>query len=164
MELQPISREGYDKKKEELRQLEQDEMPTGDRLDIWSIAAADHRRERQVEPLAGFGDLPIPGAQAVITERKKTEPIVGMRIDAGVIEDQLRSRLLDRLRERWTERCKIGFIARALRQADIKIGGRLVERPVGIAVDRQGEDARIVCEDPRRAVAMVYIAVDHQNA
>ena len=81
MELQPISREGYDKKKEELRQLEQDEMPKIAQAIADARAEGDLRenaeyhgqREAQGMLQARINDLQNTLGQAYIVE-KSTVP------------------------------------------------------------------------------------------
>ena len=48
--------------------------------------------------------------------------------------------------------------------ADIEIAGFLGRRIVGLAVEREGEDRRLVLEDRRRAVALMDVEIDHQRA
>ena len=86
-----------------------------------------------------------------------------MRIDPGIIEDNIR-RCAERGIDQIFQRGQIGRIARLFRQADVEIRGRLVARPVLLAMQRGGEDARIIAEDQRRAIALMDIAINHRNA
>jgi len=70
-------------------------MPLGDSVRIRTIAAAKRRRERK-PPLPGsVHDGAVARDQALVTKAESAEFILAMRVDAGLIEDQTRSRPID---------------------------------------------------------------------
>ena len=87
-----------------------------------------------------------------------------MHVDPAIVEDEVRPARLERVLHSLAAGLQIGFVAEAGGQADIVIGHRLQTRPVGLAMDREREDARLGGEEPRRAVALVDVEIDHQRA
>ena len=102
--------------------------------------------------------------QAGFGERQPAEPVVDVRIDAGVVEHQVGPNLLQQPRQVLGEQGQIGFVLEPGLERQIQIARPLVQREVGPAVHREGEHAVVALEDRGGAVALMDVEVDHQRA
>ena len=101
--------------------------------------------------------------RAVIAHRQPAEAIVAMRIDAGIVEDNVPGPALAEARQNILQPIEIGGIAGAVGQRDVEVGRDLADGIVAIAMHREGEDARIAGEYVGGAVALVHVEVDDQH-
>ena len=86
-----------------------------------------------------------------------------MRIDAGVVEDEVGAEGLGG-GERVGEDLEVGAVGEAVGQREVEVRGGLARRVVALGVQRQGEDVGAAGEDAGGAVALVDVAVDDEHA
>jgi hypothetical protein len=86
-----------------------------------------------------------------------------VRIGAGEVERQARLEAPIELLQRAVEGVQVFVVAAAVRQFDVEIARLLAERKVLRAMQRQGEDRRVVPEDGGGAVALVHVEVDDRD-
>src|SRR4051794_7147235 len=131
---------------------------------IGRVAAGEHDAHRRADPLSRVEDERVAGAQAGLRQREAAEPVALPRVGAGEEEHEVGVRDRDRAVERVLERAEVLRVAGAGAQVDVEVGRRAVERVVGAAVQRQREAARVAGEELGGAVALVDVAVDHEDA
>ena len=64
-------------------------MACGKRRHIRGIAAADDAADGNAERAEMVDHHLVAGAQAVIGKRQPAEPVLGMDVDAGIVEDDV---------------------------------------------------------------------------
>ena len=139
-------------------------MAAGQRVDVAGIAAADDAGDGDAGVAAGPDHRAVALGQAGIAQRQTAEPVVFMRVDPGIVEDDVGQRPAEPLRQRRQEGLEIVGVAGAVGQRHVEIGLRLAHRIVPGAMQRQGEHPPLVLEDAGRAVTLVDVAVDDQDA
>ena len=86
-----------------------------------------------------------------------------MDIDPGIVEDDVPARPGGQLRQDAGQPIEIRRVAGAVRQGDVEVGGDLAHRIVALAMHREGEGARLVPQNVRRAVALMHVEIDDQD-
>ena len=107
---------------------------------------------------------PIAPAEAVERQPEAAELISIQRIDAGLEEDDVGPRQVERSRQVALEARNIFRILTTIEKLDVEGRALLVEGKIIRAVHGEGEHGRIVREDRGGAVALVDVEVDHQRA
>ena len=69
--------------------LEQDGVAGGQPLRVVVVAAAEHAGQRQAARPRPAEHQRVAGAQAGVAEGEAAEPVAAVRIDAGVVEDEV---------------------------------------------------------------------------
>src|SRR2546422_556842 len=62
------------------------------------------------------------------------------------------------------ERGQILVVSRAVLERDVEIAGLFPERKILCAVEREGEDSRLVAKDRGGSIALMHVAVDDGGA
>ena len=71
-------------------------------------------------PRASLGhDEAVAGEKAIIGEAEPAEAVVAMRIDAGIIEDEVRRECVEQRRQTGTQNSEVAGVVEPVRQADI---------------------------------------------
>ena len=81
-------------------------MQAGELLQIGGVAAADHARDRNACLEAGLEHVALAALQALAGQRQPAEPVVDVRIDAGVEEHQVGAHVLEQARQMVASRAR----------------------------------------------------------
>ena len=90
------------------------------------------------------------------------EAVIGMDIGTCVVQNAVGTDLPDSLRDLRLEYRQIVGVACTAWQLDIAIATGFAGGKITPGVDGQGEDSRLMLEDPGRTVTLVHIAVDDE--
>ena len=104
-----------------------------------------------------------------LTERRlahceAAEPIVDIRIGAGEVDHELRTRGNERTFETVREFAQVHRVVRTVRQRDVEIASRFAPREIAVPVDRKRVACGIAAEYLCRAVALMHVGIDDQDA
>ena len=138
-------------------------MAPGQLIQSVGIASAHHTSQRHAAFQAAIDDVIIAHSEPGIAERKLAQLVVAVRIDAGIVKNDIRLVRIDKRPDMTLNHRNIDIIACTRRNADIQIADFLGVRIIGLAVKRECKDGRLALEERRRAVALVHIAIDHQR-
>src|SRR5215467_2447503 len=127
------------------------------------IAAARSKNKGRTEAACGPEDHAVALDKSLGRECKPAKRIGGQRIDARLIEDNVRPRTECRGKN-FIQTMKIFLIFHAIGQGHIKAALLFAEGEVAFTVQGEREDIRIVFENLRRAVTLVDIQIDHSSA
>ena len=87
-----------------------------------------------------------------------------VHVHAGVVQHEVRLEILQRFPQRALYRFYVRLIPRSFRQRNVAVAPRFVRGEVLGAVHGEREDARVVARYSRRAVALVHVEVQNEDA
>ena len=106
----------------------------------------------------------VAPAQALVAQRQAPQPVVGMRIDPSIVENELGSGRHRQRTEHLLQPRQIGLVFRLVVQPDIEHGRDLAQRIVLLGMHGKGRDPLLAHQDVGGAVALVNVEIDHQDA
>ncbi len=127
------------------------------------VAPADDGGHRQAAPQGGIDHQPVAPVQAVVAQLQPAEAVVPVGIDTGVVEHQIRTHLIQQIRQGPLQGPQVGVIPDAVLQGQVEVARLLVQGEVAGRVHREGEHPGVACEDRRRTVPLVHVQVHHQH-
>jgi hypothetical protein len=149
------------------RRLDRRRLDRDGDVEVVAVAAGHRQRDRDLERAEQAEDAAVARQQACGAELEAAEPVAFVRVGAGEIERQaerLLAVLVGEHAQGTVERAQVVGVAAAVGQGDVEVARRLAEREVPGAVERDREHARVAGEDRRRAVALVDVEVDDDDA
>ena len=136
-----------------------------DRLfDPFAIAAAHGGDDRESTGAASVKDEAIAAGEPVEGQLELAETVPFVWIDARLVEDDLRPKLVKEEREVRFEKGEVVVVAESVREGQVETALLLLGGKVLFAVHGEGEDVRISLKDRGGPVALVDIAVDDRCA
>ena len=141
----------------------QDGVARRQTIDIRVVAAADDPDHGDLKTKTSAQDKGLPSRQALFGQRQPAQLVVRVGIDPRVEEDDIRPDAGQQRRQDPLQLRQIVVIAGPIGEFDIEVAHRFPMREVLLRMHREGEDAGIALEDPRRAVALVDVEVDDQH-
>ena len=139
-------------------------MAAGNIGRISGIAAAQRDGQRCPGPPRKPRHQRLAGGQAIICQCQPSEPVVAVRIDAGLMQHQLRPMPGEQRAERRFQRRQIIRVPSAIGQADIVGGSGLSDWEILFGMDGKRDDVTAPGHDVGRAIALVHVAIDDQDA
>ena len=139
-------------------------MAAGNIGRISGIAAAQRDGQRCPGPPRKPRHQRLAGGQAIIRECQPAKPVVAVRVHAGLMQHQLRPMPGKQCAERRFQRGEIIGIAGAIGQSDIVGRARLSHRKILFGMDGKRDDVTAPGHDTSRAIALVHVAIDNQDA
>jgi hypothetical protein len=119
-----------------------------DRLpEVFAVAAAHGGHDRGAGGAAGADDQLVAPPEAGERQPQLAEAVVFVRVDARLIEDQVRPEFMENLRDVRGEDGEVLFVADAVGQGDVEAAALLAQREIARAVDREGEYFGVIAED-----------------
>ena len=94
------------------------------------VAAAEHRGHRDAAPQAGIKHQAVTVEQARAAQAQAAEPILPVRINAGVVEHQIRTHLIEQVRNWIADGEQVGVVLQPVGEADVEIAALLVQGEV----------------------------------
>jgi hypothetical protein len=127
------------------------------------VAAADGDDEGDGQIAGGAHDHAVALFETSGSETEAAEAIGGERVDAGLVEDEVWVEIRH-LWEKGGEGAEVFVVGDAGVEFDVDGTLLLAQREVGFAVNRDGEDGRVVAEDVSGAVALVDVEIEDGDA
>jgi len=140
----------------------QDPVASGQRFAIFAVTAADHSDYRDIAAQTVAHHALIAGGHACIGQFQITQGIVLVNIDTRVVQHQIGLIKRQQVIERFIDHLQIFGIPHAHGQANVPVALRLACRKILFAVQGNGNCIRRMFKNPRRAIALVYIAIEDQ--
>lgn len=139
-------------------------VTAGQSVDVTVVAPSDHAGDRNSGREAATDDVTIARVKPIRGQSQFAQPILDVRVNSGVIQNQFRRERSQELRKMLLQRTHVCGVVRAHWQVDIEISRAFPKREVGPAMHREREYGRIILEDAGGSVALVHIEVDDQDA
>ena len=121
--------------------LEQNGVASGEPLGGVVVAAAEHGGHRQAAGASPAEHQRVAGAQAGVSEGEPAEAVLAMRVDAGIVEDEVGAEARGG-GQRVGEDLKVGAVGEAVGEREVEVRAGLAGRVVALGVEREGEDIR----------------------
>ena len=86
-------------------------MAAGERVEVVAVAAAHHRDERDPSPGRFSDHVGVAAAEPLVGEREPAEPVVHVRVDARVVEDEIGREPAEQAGQVLGERVQVGVVA-----------------------------------------------------
>ena len=138
-------------------------MAGGNAAWIVPVSSAQRAGDREAT-LAGLArHTTVTHRQAFIGQRQPPQLVVAMRIDAGLINHEVRHEVGEDLRQVAGEGGHVAIVVRAVGQAHIEAGAGFPDREVLFGMERQGENLLTPGGQARRAIALMHIEIDDQH-
>ena len=138
-------------------------MPPREAIEIVGVAAAHDAGRRHPGGAAGLDHEAVAPGEPLVAEGEPAELVVGMGIDAGIVEHDVRPMADDESRQVGLQHGAIDRIAGAGGHADVEIARLLGWRVVRLAVEREGEGLRLAPKDRGGAVALMDVEIHDQR-
>src|SRR5260221_1451487 len=140
------------------------EMDVDNVVDLLGIAAGHRDGDRNAGVPQRVEDKRVACRESRFGQRKLAEAVAAERVGACEVDRELRARALDGARQRMGERREIGPVVSPFVEFHVEVGATLAERKVSAAVHREREHGRVAGKNGGRAVALVDVEVDDQDA
>jgi hypothetical protein len=140
------------------------EMDVNGILYLFAIASGHEYRQGQTGRAAGVEHKTVPFRQATFGHGQPAQIIAGVRIGPGQVDGQISLGQVQRLANALLKGIQVNGIAGVVRQCDIQIAWYLAERKVLSPMNRKGKNSWIMAEDVGRAVPLVNIAIEDDDA
>lgn len=128
------------------------------------IAAAEDRGDGDTGRKAGLEHDSVTFGNSAIAQAQSPQAIANVRIDASVVEDELRSHAAQQVWQQILQYRKIAAVLGTGIKRNIQITLLLAGRIVAATMHREGEDLWLIGQDRCRPVSLMDVEVNDENA
>lgn len=130
---------------------------------VLAITPAHGAGERDATATRFPHDGAVPRFQPRIAQRQSPQPVVSMRIDPGLIQDQVGAKAIKRLGQHLHERRKIIGVTHPVGKRYVQRRPHLAHGEIPLRMDGQRENIVPPLHQLRGAIALMHVEVENQH-